>query len=198
VAGKPLSFRTDGVGRPNDVDLRPFFAAYNRRDSVYWDVFTEPGWKIRQQEYEAEQQRLKELEANSVDIFAIGEMQAERDHNLQSEKSGPGEFGGRKLRHAWDGGWFSFEVAVPTNAPADLVITYWGSETGERKFDLLVEGEKIATTSLHQDQPEQFWDKAYVLPEMLTKGKKKVTVKFQAHPGNYAGGVFGVRVVKGK
>lgn len=196
VAGKRLTYRTEGVGRPVDLELKPFYATYDRRHSVYWEVFTESGWKAREEEYKAEQQRLKEIEANSADLFAIGEMQAERDHNVQSEKSGAVEFNGRKLRHAWDGGWFSFEVAVATNAPSDLVITYWGSETGDRKFDLLVEGEKIATTSLHQDKPEQFWDKVYPLPEALTMGKQKVTVKFQAHPGNFAGGVFGVRVVR--
>lgn len=198
LGSKPLSYRTEGVGRPADVELKPFFATFDQRHSIYWEVFTEAGWKVREQEYRAEQQRLKELEANSADLFHIGEMQAERDHNVQSEKSGAVEYNGRKLRHAWDGGWFSFEVAVATNAPSDLVITYWGSETGERKFDVLVDGEKIATTSLHQDKPEQFWDKVYPLPESLTKGKQKVTVKFQAHPGNFAGGVFGVRVVKRK
>lgn len=195
---KPLSYRTEGVGRPGDVALKPFFATYNQRHTVYWETFTEAGWKARQQEYEAEQQRLKELEAITTDLFHIGEMQAERDHNVQGEKSGPGEYSGRKLRHAWDGGWFSFEVAVPTNVPADLIITYWGSETGNRQFDVLLDGEKIATTSLHQNKPEQFWDKVYPLPESLTKGKQKVTMKFQAHPGNFAGGVFGVRVVKRK
>jgi hypothetical protein len=34
------------------------------------------------------------------------------------------------------------------------------------------------------------------LPESLTQGRGKVTVKFQAQPGNFAGGVFGVRVVR--
>jgi len=198
VAGKPLSYRTQGVGRPVDVELKPFFATYDQRHSVYWELFTEAGWKVREQEYRAEQQRLKELEANSADLFQIGEMQAERDHNVQSEKSGPAEFNGRKLRHAWDGGWFSFEVAVATNAPTDLIITYWGSETGQRTFDVLVEGEKVATTSLRQDRPEQFWDKVYPLPDSLTTGKRNVTVKFQAHPGNFAGGVFGVRSMKRK
>ena len=196
LAGRPLAFRTDGVGRPEDVELKPFYQTYGHRHTVYWDVFTEAAWEQRQAAYRAEQQRQKELEARTVDQFQIGEMQPERDHNVQGEKSGPGEFGGRKFRHAWDGGWFSFQVAVPTNAPADLVITYWGSETGNRTFDVLVEGQQLATTRLHMDKPEQFWDKVYPLPESLTKDRAKVTVKFQAHPGNFAGGVFGVRVVR--
>lgn len=196
VAGQVLAFRTDGVGRPNDVDLKPFYRTYGHRHTVYWEVFTQAEWKQREAAHRAEEERIKALEARTVDHFQIGEMQPERDHNLQGEKTGPGEFGGRKFRHAWDGGWFSFEVAVPTNAPADLVITYWGSETGNRTFDVLVEGEKLATTRLHQDKPEEFWDKVYPLPEALTRDRARVTVKFQAHPGNYAGGVFGVRVVR--
>jgi hypothetical protein len=196
VPDQPLTFRTEGAGRPNDVTLTPFYAMYHDRYSVYWDVFTEAGWKAHEAEYQADQQRRKELESRTTDLFRIGEMQPERDHHLQGEKTDAVEFGGRKLRHAYDGGWFSFDVAVPTDAPADLIITYWGSETGNRTFDILVDGQKIATQSLHRDRPEKFWDKTYPLPDALTKGRSKVTVKFQAHPDNYAGGVFGVRVVK--
>jgi hypothetical protein len=196
LAGKPLTYRTRGAGRPQEVEFTPFYASYNHRYSVYWDLFTPAEWKVRQAQYEAEFQRRKDLEARTVDLFKIGEMQPERDHNVQGEKTDAVEFGGRKLRHAYDGGWFSFEVATPTDAPADLILTYWGSETGDRTFDILLNGQKIATQSLHQDKPERFWDKVYPLPEEITKGKSKVTVKFQAHPGNFAGGVFGVRVAR--
>jgi len=194
--GKAMTWQTDHVGRPKDVDLTPFYTVYDRRYSVYWDLFTDEQWKAYEAEYRAEIQRRKELDARTVDLFRIGEMQSERDHNLQGEKTGATEFGGRKLRHAWDGGWFSFEVAVPADVPADLIITYWGSETGNRTFDVLVDGQKMATQALHRDKPEKFWDKVYPLPEDLTKGKSKATIRFQALPGNYAGGVFGVRVVR--
>ena len=39
-------------------------------------------------------------------------------------------------------------------------------------------------------------DVTYAVPADLTQGKQKVTVKFQAHPGSMAGGVFGCRVVR--
>jgi hypothetical protein len=35
-----------------------------------------------------------------------------------------------------------------------------------------------------------------VLAADLTRGKDKVTVKFQAHAGNTAGGVFGCQMLK--
>lgn len=196
VAGKPLTFQTANVGRPADVELKPFYATYNHRHAVYWDVFTEADWAARQKEYEAERERVKQLEARTVDFFQPGEMQPERDHNVQGEKTSPGEWSGRKLRHATDGGWFSYEVAVPTNGPADLIHTYWGGETGRRTFDVLVDGTKIDTTSLTRVKPDEFYDKVYPLPEDLMRGKSKITVKLQAHSGNFAGGVFGVRVVR--
>ena len=196
VSGKPMTFRAESVGRPFDVELKPFYTTYNHRHTVYWDVFTDADWAARQKEYEAERERVKQLEARTVDVFQPGEMQPERDHNVQGEKTEPGEWSGRKLRHATDGGWFSFEVAVPTNGAADLILTYWGSETGKRTFDVLVDGTKIATTSLSRVKPDEFYDKVYPLPEEITRGKSKVTVKLQAQPGNFAGGVFGVRVVR--
>jgi hypothetical protein len=51
---------------------------------------------------------------------------------------------------------------------------------------------------LDNNQPGEFFDVAFPLAPELTRGKSSVTVKFAAHPGNFAGGVFGLRVVRGK
>ncbi len=191
-----LDFRTEDVGRPRDVPLVPFYDAHDFPATVYFDEFDDAQWTARQAEYEAQKKRDAELAARTVDHFLIGEMQPERDHNVQGEKSDVGQFNGRALRHAWDGGWFSCELKVPKDGPAEMVVDYWGSETGDREFDVLVEGEVIDTTSLHQDAPEKFWEKTYPLPAELIAGKEKVTVRFQAKPGNFAGGVFGIRVMR--
>ncbi|HEY1849299.1 MAG TPA: beta-L-arabinofuranosidase domain-containing protein [Opitutaceae bacterium] len=37
----PLTFRTDGIGRPNDLLLRPFWEIGYSRYNVYWDVMTD-------------------------------------------------------------------------------------------------------------------------------------------------------------
>jgi DUF1680 family protein len=41
VAGQSLAFRTEGVGRPHDVTLVPFYREYHERYTVYWDVLKE-------------------------------------------------------------------------------------------------------------------------------------------------------------
>ncbi len=197
VSKLPLKFRTVGVGKPRDVELVPLWQLHDRRYTVYLDLFSKDEWAQREAEIRAEEQRQLELVARTTDILHIGEMQPERDHNLQGENTSVGEFAGRKWRHATDGGWFSFEMKVPQDAPAELVCTYWGGDSGNRVFDILVDGEKIATQRLRGNRQNRFYDVTYPIPENLTRGKQKVTVKFQAHPDATAGGVFGVRMVKG-
>ena len=75
-------------------------------------------------------------------------------------------------------------------------MTYWGSDGGNRTFDVLADGKLITTQKLENNRPDQFYDEIYALPAEITKGKQKVTVKFQGHQGNFAGGVFGLRVMK--
>ena len=195
-AAGALRFHTQDVGQPADVQLKPFYETYDHRHLVYWDRLTPPEWEVRRVEIAAEQARLRELESRTIDHFAIGEMQPERDHRLEGEKSTPHEFNGRKLRHAVDGGWFAFDMEVSPDEPTDLVATYWGSESGPREFDVLIDGQVVATQSLHHDRPERFWDRVYELPTELTSGKENVNVRFAAKPGNYAGGVFGLRTVR--
>ena len=38
VEDAPLTFRTQGVGQPHDVTLRPFYDVHHQRYSVYWDL----------------------------------------------------------------------------------------------------------------------------------------------------------------
>jgi len=197
VEGRPSTFRTAGAGRPRDVTLYPFHRMHGRRYTVYWDLFTPREWSKREADYKGEVERARRLEAMTVDFAQPGEMQPERDHQMQGERTEAGEHSGRKWRHARDGGWVSFDLKVLPGGPVSLVCTYWGSETGPRNFDILADGVRVATQSLQNDKPGQFFDVTYPIPVELTRGKEKVTVRFQARPGNTAGGLYGLRVVRG-
>lgn len=48
VEGKPNTFVTVNTGRPRDVEMKPFYSTYNRRYSIYWDIFNENEWKTKQ------------------------------------------------------------------------------------------------------------------------------------------------------
>lgn len=195
---KPLVFQTKNLGRPNDVTLIPFYKAHHERYSVYWKLMSETEWKTQAAQLKAEDDRRIAIEAQTVDTVYPGEQQSETDHKQRGEKSDPVDVFGRKLRHATDGGWFSYEVKVDGTQTNQLVCTWWGDESGERNFDILVDGQKIASEKLLHNRPGKYWDATYPIPTELTHGKNKVTVKFQAQPGNFAGGLFGLRVVRAK
>jgi hypothetical protein len=68
--------------------------------------------------------------------------------------------------------------------------------TRKQGFDIMVDGEKVATQILLMNKQGRFIDAIYPLPELLTKAKNNVTVEFQACPAKVAGDVFSVKVVK--
>ena len=201
VKSSLLTFRTANAGRPKDITLVPFYKLFNKRYAIHWRLFNEKEW----QDYEAkrkaraaeEARKQKMLREQTVDTVIIGDRNSEREHNLESEKSATGRHRGKRWRHATNGAWFSYELNVLPDQPMVLMCTYWGSELG-RMFDILVDGEKIATQVVNVNYPGDFFDVTYEIPAGLTKGKEKVTVKFQAHPGKIVGGVFGCVMLKEK
>jgi len=196
VANEPLTFRTSKVGRPVDTTLYPFYRMHHKRYAVYWDLLDEPKWFERESNYKKELERVRRLEALTIDFVQPGETKLESEHNLQGNRMDAGENQGRMWRHARAGGWLSFDLKVLPDSPVSLVCSYWGSETGPRAFDILVDGVKIATQSLQNDKPGEFFDVTYAIPPEVTRGKNKITIRFQGQTGNMAGGFYGVRVIR--
>ncbi|MCX5672720.1 MAG: glycoside hydrolase family 127 protein [Planctomycetota bacterium] len=203
AAGRALEFTLPGpavriVGQESaaGVTLVPFYRMYKKPYIVYWDVLTDAQWKEKQEEHKAETERRQALEARAVDRVEIGQADSERGHGLKGERHGAGAAFGRHWRHATDGGWFSYEMKALAEAPMELLCTYWGGDAGGRTFDVLVDGTKLATEKLEGKRPGKFFDQVYALPPDLTKGKEKVVVRFQGHPGHTAGGVFGCMILR--
>ncbi len=190
------TFRTVDIGNPRDVTLKPFFQTHDRRYSVYFDLFNEERWQERQAAYEAEQERKKQLEAMTFDAFQPGEMQPERDHNFRGDKLNiQHDFRGRKARGAERGGWLSFDMEVKPKEPMTLVLEYWGGFTGSKTFDILIDGEKIATENISGKKDGHFLDVHYDIPESITAGKETITVKLDPHVGHRAGPFFYARTI---
>jgi len=194
--GSPEIFRTVGQEAGRGVTLIPLYKEYQRPYVVYWDALRPEQWQAKQAEYEEELAREKALTARTVDQVHIGGEASEQAHQLQGEKTDAGDFGDRHWRHAVDGGWFSYVLEVQPGQSQELRCTYWGSDVGNRVFDILVDGTKIGTQKLERNRPDEFFDEAYRIPAELIQGKDTITIRFQAHPGAWAGGLFGCRVLK--
>lgn len=94
VEGKPLTFRTVGVGRPDDVILVPYYRLWNQKYAIYWQITDEAGWKQLQIERQAEQQakareaaRRAALKSRIIDSVDIGMTDSEKSHEMKSLSS---------------------------------------------------------------------------------------------------------------
>lgn len=198
VPGAPLQFRTKGTGRPTELTFKPFYSLHEGRYATYFDEFTDAEWKAEEAAYRAEEERLRDLDARTLDIMRIGEMQPERDHNLKAEKTDVRDANGRGFRTPMTGGWVEFDMKVDPEKATELVMTYWGNERLNPEFEILIDGQKLATETLSKHPINKFFDLTYAVPSEMTKGKSKVVVKVQAVGNKWAGSLAGARTVKAK
>lgn len=192
VEGETVTFSAPTI--PEAIELVPFYRVYGQRYAVYFDIYSPQEWKTKEKERQQMIEQKKKLEARTLDLFRIGEMQPERDHNLQSRNSDAGEAHGYKFRHAYNG-WFSFDVKVDPQRPVQMVCTFWGADKDKRNFDILIDDKLFKHISLKGEHGHHPFDEVYDIPLSFTKGKEKINVKFQAQPDNYAGGLFGFRIL---
>jgi hypothetical protein len=198
VSGKPGNFRSDGVGREQDVELMPFYRLHRRAYSVYWDLFTPAEWEKKAADIAAERERLRKRDEATVGFAQPGEMQPERDFNQQGEETAPVRVMGRPGRSAKK--WFSFDLPVDPGRPMTLVVTYHGEERQTRTHEILVDGARVGEQTIERHRPgsssKSFFDVEYAIPSGLAQGKQKVTVRFQATGGNETAAVFGIRLIR--
>jgi hypothetical protein len=192
IEDKPLIFSTSG--QPVDVTFTPLNKVIHEQYGVYW-VVTEEG-SPRHQKILVEEEKRREYEEKMLDYVIPDNELSEAAHNLQGKNTASGHSVDGAWRHATSKGWWSWDFKVLPDTPMALLCTYWGSDVPPRTFDILVGGVVIATQSVDRNKPGQQFQVEYPIPTELTKGKEKITVRFQAHEGNTAGGVFGCAVLK--
>jgi hypothetical protein len=173
-----LQFRMPGAV-PQALGLKPFFNQYDRRTAVYFPLFTDAQWANEKAAFLAAQQEKAALEARTVDVIHLGEMQPERDHDFIANQSDLISYGGRSGRQVWwgDGNYFELGLAVGPG-PMTLRATYWGEEI-EKNFDIFVDGVRIANERRKAAPTKAFIATDYPIPLRLTRGKKRVTVRFE-------------------
>jgi hypothetical protein len=194
--GQAATFVTHKIGRPNQLTLRPFYSQWDRRTAVYFKRFTDDEWAKEQIAIAAEQARLKDLRARSVDVMLLGERQSELKHSLTSSISYPVSYRGKHGRDARTGGFFEFKANV-VDEPLTLKATYWGEER-KRLFHIFVDGVKIADETLGYNKMGEWVERDYAIPLELLKGKTSVTIRFEPEPGSTAGPVFGCLIFRSK
>ncbi len=199
VKGKPLHFSAAGLKMINGapVDLQPFYQIHDSRYMVYWMALTNQQYRSYLDSLAAVEKTNLELQQRTVDFVAPGEQQPEADHRMEISGSRTGSFMDQFYRDAENGGYFSYGMTTNGETNLALLVKYWGAEWGNRKFDIFIDDKKLVTEdNTGRWNQSKFQHIEYKIPEAILKGKRNVRVKFQAHPGSTAGGVFYVRLVK--
>jgi hypothetical protein len=199
VTGKPFTFKLSGVKfiNPLDVVLEPFYKIHDSRYMVYWMALSDKQYQSYMDSIATAEKHKLDLQKRTVDFVAPGEQQPEADHALQHSGSRTGNFNDEFWRDASNGGWFSYNFSTNGETKLELILRYWGAEWGGRKFDIYIDDDKLVTEDntgrWHQSQ---FQDITYRIPESMLKGKNNIRIKFHAFPGNTAGAVYAIRLVK--
>ena len=195
VEGKPLSFKADDEF--GGLILEPFYNIHDCRYIMYWLTMTPEEYAEHiAQEKAAEEARLA-LDRRTVDAVNVGEQQPEADHFMDFDRSKTGNHEGQSWRDASDGGYFSYKMKPGSATGLKLMIRYWGNESGNRDFDILIDNEVIASESLAGKwNKDTFEEVVYDIPSRLIDGKDNVTLSFRSRPGTTAGGVYFIRLVR--
>ena len=194
VAGKPLTFQTKGVGRPTDVTLVPLFRASDVHYTAYWHLYTSAGWEKRKAELAANDVRRQGLAARTIDTVDTGVAESEKAHAYEQSGAVVHDFDGRMGREAKGDAWFGYSLEVEAGKPMALFCAFRGGEGRTRSFDILVDGQRIATERLPY-HPTELLDMEYAIPESLVTGKTSIRVTFKPQAGAETAAVFEVRTL---
>jgi DUF1680 family protein len=184
VAGQPLVYKS--IGTDPAITFIPLYRVIHQAYGVYWRLIDKASPQYAR--FKAALAERAQREALVVDRVQPGDINSEQAHHVQAHDSNTGVFNGGQWRDAT--GSFSWQLKVLPHQPMVLTCMYWGDEGGERVFDILVDGQKLATQTLLHNHPGAFFEVDYPIPFDLTRGKQGITVTFQAHPNAIAGGVF--------
>ena len=198
VKDKPLNFKLNvKMINPEELTLEPFYKIHDARYMMYWLALTNSGYQAYVDSLANIEREKLALEKRTVDYVATGEQQPETDHAMQKEKSGTGNNQNQFYRDARSGGYFSYDMTTNSETNLSLFVRYWGAEWGNRKFDIFIDDEKLVTEdNTGRWNLSMFRDVTYSIPDSMIKGKTHVRVKFQALPGNTAGAVYIVRLLR--
>jgi DUF1680 family protein len=197
VPAKPLTFRAPGLvhgGGGSSTEFIPFFRLHDARYVVYWPQSTPGDYARMRAESAAKEAERLALDAQTIDQVAPGEQQPESDHFFKGEGADAGLNSGRHWRHATK--WFSYQLNDSKREAKVLRLSFARADGG-RRFDIVVNGQRIVEVELPTNEAQEFYTRDYALPaELVQNGGGKLEVKFVARTGSVAGGLYGLRLLR--
>lgn len=175
-----------------DAATLDFTPHYAKDDSLRYGIY----FTIGEMDSPAMQQTIQEnKQANAssthlVDSIVANDDQRETNHNMQTQSSSVGSFGGTGYRQAeGEGGYFSYDLAVNGEAANQLMVQFHSQDAGNT-FAIYIDDTLLETVTLNAEA-SGFFTKYFDIPLELTQGKEQVTLKFACVDGQTAGPIYG-------
>ena len=193
--GAPLTFVAAGMVQPHDLRLLPFFRADAVRYTVYWRVYSPAEWRSHRTKTSALAATRRRIEATTIDVVDADDVESERAHEGHDLND---------TRRPWFEGRsgrdskvvpFGYTLKVLPDSPVSVVTTCRAGDGRTRAFDVLVDGQVIATETIPLGPPELI-DLEHPVPPTLTRGKATVSVTYQPHSGAQTAAVFELRTIR--
>ena len=186
-SSSPLRFEVKNGEKQPPVSLIPYFQMHHQYYTVYWKMYSSEEFKLRAQSF--------------TDEVLIDDTENEKKHNLKEQESNIywHDFFWAKntqYRIAENNGWFSYDLKIDKNCkiPYFLICRFWGDESPEHQFDILIDEVKVKEINLNRRLYLTYVDDLIEIPYELTKGKDKINVKFYAKEGKKAGGLYQLKI----
>ena len=175
------------------LTLRPFYQLWQRRSAVYFEAFSRAAWAGEAQRRRGAAAERQALLASAADVFAPGDPVSEAAHGYADERTELTPYRGRTGRLVKSGGGFMEADLRCGPKPMTLYVTYWG-EAERGLIDIVVDGNLITTQRLNREAPGGFFEAAYLVPYVYSRGKDKVRVRFEPHANTRGPSIYGVRM----
>jgi len=173
VPGSLLRLRTEGVGRPTDVCLVPFYRLFGQRYGIYWRFHTPEQWQELQDARPA-------LPDGVVDRVTVGDLASEREHNFQAYTCERGADHGRKWVRSK--GSFRYDLAVLPDRAMVLECTFSGKD-GDAACDIHIDGQRMTGAPSMTETSDGSIVARYSIPRDFTRPTGRVAVMFKVPEG---------------
>lgn len=198
LEGKYMSYSASGLFDKKDTEviLEPFYKIHDSRYMMYWLSMSPKKYSAYREKAQKNEELKLWLDKRTVDAVNTGEQQPEADHFMELNMSSSGNYNGEPWRAAFDGGYFSYKMKTEGKENLVLRLRYWGNETGNKKFDIMIDEKLFASVDVADKwKKDEFIDEEYTIPSEYITNKENITVKFVSHKGNEVGGIYHVRLV---
>lgn len=199
VAGKPFTFTAPNLHLINSktpIVLEPFYGLHDSRYMMYWMVLSNKDYQQVTDSIARVEAAKMELDKRTIDQIQPGQQQPEADHFMENNGSRTGTFQNEFWREARNGGFISYQLSTKSTKNLAVRVRYWGSEQGDRSFDLLIDNQKLATENVTGKwNVSKFMEVEYSIPAKLVEGKSTFKLQFQAPQQGSTARIFYIRLV---